>query len=442
MAYFLIYTFKASFCLLLFYLFYRLFLSRETFFRFNRWVVLSMILLAFLLPLCRFTVDQPIPLQQQTIDWELILFAATSGIEQEEIGWNPYSIFFSIYLAGMAIVFAQYLAAAFRVGKIIRGARLHEVDDCSVFLVEADINPFSWMNKIVISEKDWAENGTEIFAHEKAHSLAGHSYDLLVVNICLLFQWFNPALWLLKQELQNLHEYEADDAVLKQGIDAKKYQLLLIKKAVGEQRFVSVTNSFNQAKLKNRIAMMLTRKSNPWRRLKFLGILPLAAFAVVAFARPEMSADLEIPTVEAVTDSVKISPIPANTIYIVDGKKVESSAVQKLASSDIWSIDVHKEPSPELLEGLNLKKGNYGVILVTTRKNAKNLGKEQQSFYKNLKVPLVIVDGEVFNGDLNQLEPSKIHEISVIKEREALNEYIQKYGSRAQNGVMLVQLKK
>lgn len=74
---------------------------------------------------------------------------------------------------------------------------------------------------------------------------------------CAVLHWFNPAVWLLKQELQNVHEYEADESVIAHGVDAKHYQLLLIKKAVGAQRFTSMANSFDHSKLKKRITMML-----------------------------------------------------------------------------------------------------------------------------------------------------------------------------------------
>lgn len=115
------------------------------------------------------------------------------------------------------------------------------------------------MKFVVISEKDLKENGEEILTHEYAHIRKRHSIDLLIADICIFFQWFNPASWLLKQELQNIHEFEADESVIAQGIDAKKYQLLLIKKAVGT-RLYSMANSFNHSSLKKRITMMLKKK--------------------------------------------------------------------------------------------------------------------------------------------------------------------------------------
>ena len=110
------------------------------------------------------------------------------------------------------------------------------------------------MGYIVISRKDLEENGREILIHELAHIHNRHSWDLLVADVCIFFQWFNPASWLLKQELQNIHEFEADETVIKEGVDAKQYQLLLIKKAVGT-RLYSMANSFNHSKLEKNVSL-------------------------------------------------------------------------------------------------------------------------------------------------------------------------------------------
>lgn len=101
---------------------------------------------------------------------------------------------------------------------------------CKLVVTNDLICPFSWMGYIVISRKDMEESGEEILTHELAHIGAHHSLDMLICSFCVILQWFNPAVWLLKQELQNIHEYEADESVINHGIDAKHYQLLLIKK--------------------------------------------------------------------------------------------------------------------------------------------------------------------------------------------------------------------
>jgi TonB family protein len=147
------------------------------------------------------------------------------------------------------------------------------------------------MHYIVVSEQDMIEDGRDILIHELSHVRKGHSWDLIMTDLLILFQWFNPAAWLLKQSMQQVHEFQADDAVLKAGVNAKQYQLLLIKKAVGTRRY-SMVNSFNHSKLKKRITMMWKKKSSKWAFAKCIYALPLAFIAVTAFATPEISGTL------------------------------------------------------------------------------------------------------------------------------------------------------
>jgi TonB family protein len=171
---------------------------------------------------------------------------------------------------------------------IRRGQKVRNEDGTVTVVHDGDLSPFSWMHYIVLSRKDYAENSRAILTHERAHIRLRHSLDLVLADLCILLQWFNPATWLVKRELQQVHEFEADDEVLRQGIDAKNYQMLLIEKAVGT-RLYSMANSLNQSSLKKRITMMLKKKSNPWARAKYLFVLPLTAAAVTAFARPEIT---------------------------------------------------------------------------------------------------------------------------------------------------------
>ena len=226
---------------------------------------------------------------------------------------------------------------------------------------EQEIAPFSWMKYIVISRKDLEENGREILIHEAAHIRHRHSIDLLVADICIFFQWFNPGAWLLKQELQNIHEYEADETVINEGVNAKEYQLLLIKKAVGT-RLYSMANSFNHSKLKKRITMMLKEKSNPWAKLKYLYILPVAAIAVTAFARPEISetaeeisavkvndltAIVEAKAIKSTEESVQISTVSQDTVKV---NYVPTEVSRKLQGTAVFEV---VEEMPEFPGGVD-----------------------------------------------------------------------------------------
>ena len=302
MGIFLVYILKSAACLAVFYLFYKLLMSRETFHRFNRFALLGLLVLSSVLPLVEVSVNEPVGVQETMLTLEQLLLLADVEEGQETVVAQPATalwvhVALLVYLVGMIFFAVRNLWSLGRLGALLRRGRVERLSDylpgrgehVRLVVHDRDIAPFSWMRYIVLSRKDLEENGREILIHELAHIRNHHSWDLLLADLCIFVQWFNPAAWLLKQELQTIHEYEADDTVLREGVDARKYQMLLIKKAVGT-RLYSMANSFNHSSLKKRITMMLKEKSNPWARVKYLYVLPLAALAVTAFARPEVSA--------------------------------------------------------------------------------------------------------------------------------------------------------
>ena len=295
---FFVYILKTSICLTGFYLFYRLLLSKETFHRFNRMALLGVMVLSCLLPLIQVTVKEASPVNMQVMSMEdlLLMYQWNQGATVVEEGGHTLrwqEILVLVYFAGLLFVIVRHLWSLGRMLFLIRHSRCEKLDHgVRLVIHQRDIAPFSWMRYIVISETDLKEGGHYILVHELAHIRHHHSWDLLLTELCAWVQWFNPAIWLLKQELQNIHEYEADEEVLRQGIQAKEYQMLLIKKAVGA-RLYSIANSFNHSSLKKRITMMIRKKSNPWARAKYLYVLPLAAVTVAAFARPEISQPLD-----------------------------------------------------------------------------------------------------------------------------------------------------
>lgn len=325
---FLVYILKSSLCLALFYLFYRLLLSKETFHRFNRIALLGIMLISCLLPLIRVTVDQATVVNTSVmlVEEDMLMYPwEMQAVVQEEAAfpWREWLV--AVYFLGILFFLLRNFLSLGYVFYLIRHSRCRRMENGICLVVhQAGFAPFSWMKYIVISQTDLDENGTDILTHEEAHIRNGHSWDLLLVELCVWLQWFNPAAWLLKQELQNVHEYEADEAVLRQGIDAKRYQMLLIKKAVGA-RLYSIANSFNHSSLKKRITMMIRKKSNPWARVKYLYVLPLAAVTVAAFARPEISEPLD-----------EISSVKVNDLSAITGKNSpENLSVASNSAADV-----------------------------------------------------------------------------------------------------------
>lgn len=325
---FLVYILKSSLCLALFYLFYRLLLSKETFHRFNRIALLGVMLISCLLPLVRVTVDRATVVNTSVmlVEKDMLMYPwemQTVVQEEAEFPWREWLV--AVYLLGIFFFLLRNLWSLVRMLYLIRHSRCRQMENGICLVIhQAGFAPFSWMKYIVISQTDLDENGTDILIHEEAHIRNRHSWDLLLVELCVWLQWFNPAAWLLKQELQNVHEYEADEAVLRQGIDAKRYQMLLIKKAVGA-RLYSIANSFNHSSLKKRITMMIRKKSNPWARAKYLYVLPLAAVTVAAFARPEISEPLD-----------EISSVKVNDLSAITGNNSpENLSVAATSAADV-----------------------------------------------------------------------------------------------------------
>lgn len=317
----MIYSLKVGVCLAVFYLFFKLLLSRETFHRFNRIVVLGAMFLSFVLPLCVITVYREIPVLPEIPDGEAVATAFAEPLS-EPFPWVMLAG--AAFLLGAAATLLWTLCSLIGVLRLIRGGRRERLEDGAVLVrTERPVTPFSWGRYIVMSERDLAENGGAILLHERAHLRLRHSLDLIVTDVAGCLQWFNPAMWLLRRELRAIHEYEADEAVLDSGVDARSYQMLLIKKAAGG-RWYSIANSFNHSKLKKRITMMLKEKSSPWARLKYLYVLPVAAIAVTAFARPEVSDKVE-----------KISSVKVNDLAAIVETKVVESAGDTTKPADV-----------------------------------------------------------------------------------------------------------
>ena len=276
---FLAYDIKVAVALTVFYMFYRLLLRKETFHRLNRIVLVGTVAVAFLLPLCIITIYKPMEVEALSLEQGAIPLEGVAPVVEKSAPWWPVALTI-LFWTGVALVLARVIVSILSIARIIKhGQLVREDDGCKIIVTDRDIDPFSWMRYIVLSRKDWEENHTPILTHEKAHIGCRHSAELLAVDILSAFQWFNPAVWMLRADLRELHEYEADDAVLRSGADIKEYQYLLIRKAVGKSGY-SVANSFNHSILKNRITMMSKTRSPLARGLRVLWLLPLVCLGI------------------------------------------------------------------------------------------------------------------------------------------------------------------
>ena len=377
----LLYLGKSAVALAVFYMFYRLLLSKETFHRLNRIVLLGTAALSFVLPLCVITIREVVmlPSSEQSAAESVASSAAVEQIAASEPWW--VTALCAVCAVGVLVSLGFTLLSIIRVKQIIaRGESIPQPDGVTLVLLDEQVAPFSWMRHIVMSRADYEAGAEQILVHEKAHIAYGHSIDLLFADVVTALQWFNPAVWMLKSDLRALHEFEADDAVLRSGANVKEYQYLLIKKAVGKSGY-SVANSFNHSTLKNRITMMSNKKSSRMGAWKALYVLPLVGVSLVATAETKVDYRYEEQSVAAVQDTIKVNTVM--TSFTVKG---------------------------------NVKIGDLPE------------GK-----------PLFVIDGKVADADfdLKKIDPKTIESMEVIKNETA----VEKYGEAAKNGVIVIKLK-
>ena len=482
-------------------MFYRLLLSKDTFHRFNRIILLGTAALSFVLPLCVITIHEVvmIPAVQSAPQ---MLESATIGTmaavaEVSEPIW-PYVIC-AVFAIGALGVLLMAVVSIAKVICIIRSGKHHTLESSETLVItDAEIAPFSWMKYIVLSREDYENGYSQILTHEKAHIALRHSWDVLFVDMITALQWFNPAMWMLKADLRAIHEFEADDAVLRSGADVKEYQYLLIRKAVSKSGY-SVANSFNHSTLKARITMMSNKKSSRKGAWKALYVLPLVGISLSVTAETKVDYQYEpqeplkarIVEVHDTTNVkvIKISnqsqedisiagvygAIPADDqyfekqaekvkvvlseagadpsgkpIYIIDGQvQSDDFDINGLNPDFIGKVEVW---TPENAEKEFGEKGKNGVVEITSKEPV-TIGSTADGSVKvqyialdgsmessEVPQPLYVIDGQVMPEDynLNTIVPEDIESISVLKD----GKQTEVYGERAKDGVICITLKK
>ena len=413
---FLQYDLKVAVLVAAFYMFYRLLLSRETFHRVNRAVLLLTAVASFLLPLCVVTVHKTVVLSQAPTALVTADLGAVSIAETETPLWQ--TAVFAVFVAGVVVTLGHTLVGIVKVWRLISHSEQHrEADGVVVCVTDLDVSPFSFYRYIVLSRSDYGTPPMEgqgmvaILAHERGHIRQRHTLDLLLVDTLTALQWFNPAMWMLRQDLRAIHEYEADAAVLSQGINMRQYQYLLIQKAVAACGY-SVANGITHSTLKNRINMMLNNKKTTrasW--LKLLAMLPIVGTALVLNA-------------ETVNDYV-YSDTPAQPQKKVV-KKGRKAAQLKMNAT---TIEV-KEEKPAATEAKSE---------AAEKQVAKEAPKLIYIGEPNGPEPLIVIDGKVATlQQLKALDPKEIDNVSVIKNEDVLKEYANHFNADTSNGILFI----
>jgi beta-lactamase regulating signal transducer with metallopeptidase domain len=297
----LLFLLKSTISISLLYLFFRLLMRKESFFKLSRMTLLFIVLTSAIIPF----ISLPLPIHPvlpitiapifqnntqlngsvQTNEMSVALDSFEPASDTfSPIVISTKTILLILYLGG---VFISFLLLVYRISSVFRLFRKSKETDLNgirLIIVHDDIPAFSFNRHILISQQDYETNSEAILAHEFSHIKQGHFYDLILLELVKIIYWFNPLVYQMDSDLKEIHEFQADEHTLNSGIDATKYQLLIIQKCVGHQQF-ALANSFNHCQIKNRITMMNKSKTNKAWRWKVATFLPLLALLLMAFGK-------------------------------------------------------------------------------------------------------------------------------------------------------------
>lgn len=330
----MIYLVLSAVTLALLYGVYRLVLSRTTLHRFNRTVLLSILALSFILPAVRIDTFGVRPLlhENDTIGDrpQMYFFNAvwadendavadksqsytenkaeapiaaepgavkqavqTIGVASNVLQISLKDVLTYLYIVGLVFFVIRLFIGIIRAETLCRLGGRRLADGSRLVVCDGDFQPTSWLNTIIISRRDFeSDSAGMIIEHEQAHIRNRHSIDVLLAQFVCALQWFNPAAWALKRSLQEVHEYEADAAVLADGENERRYQICLVQAALGG-RIGFVTSNFADCSTKKRIKMMKRNQSSPFVCLRALFMLPVALVAILlaSACKPKASLD-------------------------------------------------------------------------------------------------------------------------------------------------------
>ena len=482
------YILKVSSVLLLFFICYQLVLRKETLFQFNRLFLLSGLILSILFPLFYVTNTINAPIFDLT--------AANAAIpalsEPSTINaLNPYSFIITLYLIGVFILFIKLFRQGLDLKRVLNTGERVKLTATVHIKTKVTIQPFSFFNNIVYNPSLHSEKELEaIVAHEEVHAAQLHSLDIILMEVFLILQWFNPIVWLYRIAVKQNLEFLADTENHQIKTNKKAYQYILLQRAVGNHH-LSIVNPFFNSLIKKRIIMINQQKSHKLKAFKSLLILPFLAFFLVSFNVREVYSYKNISQSDSIQNTIellidkntsdsKLLKIKADlakdkfdfsyttvrnkngeikniSIEISGGNKKNGEVSSRFNSvSDNDTID----PTYILIETDNnsilfrtgdvtnkatkIKKsttGNNKKISISTTTTEdydfKIVEKEDNGFMfvttDGKEGPLFYIDGKKSDAKtLNNLDESTIKSMNVIKGGEA----IEKYGKEAKHGVI------
>lgn len=431
MEFFLIYLIKSAGLLLLFYIVYRLFLHRETWFGGNRLFLLSGIIVSGILPL--FVITKVV---ESSPVFSGIAGSPVEGVSLEKDGTAFWSgIIFQVYITGVIFFLLRFAVQLYSLRRFLASGEKSKKDGVILIKTGEETSPFSFFNFLVYNPGMYnsSEELNIILAHEKAHIRQQHSLDILLIHFFTVLQWLNPMVWLYKKAMVVNLEYLADRQAAGSGKgDKRNYQLLLLRQTGAYQKYMTLTNTFFNSSIKKRVVMLQTKDSKESAWWKYGIIIPaLAAFMFMVNTDTVVAQKSVGITTKNISD---------NVLLIINGELSEGGRLKDIQPDSIRAINIIKDEHAIAAYG---ERGENGAIEVYTKSYSGVVGVKGKGDIRIRKKstpeareerPLIVVNGRVKGRDfdMNSIPVSSIEAVNVMKGESALK----KYGSRGADGVI------
>jgi len=346
------YLIESGVSLCLFYGIYWVFLRRDTFFARNRFYLALTIFLSMVFPLLTISVPQPAPIYtiETMLDSAVIVPASSFS---SPTGHSPRNLLSWFYFAGAGFFLLKFLFNTGQIAWLIREYGIKREDGVRIVYMKKNISPFSFYNIIFLNRSLTGNNYRgKIIAHEMNHIRNMHTLDLIVFELLTIIQWFNPVAWLYKWSLKEVHEYQADEAVIRGGYNTLNYQELVLSQVFGNQ-FFRIAHNLNQSLIKKRIVMMTKFKSSKVARYKILLAMPAALLVIALFSFSNNAPDHSVRTTPTLFPDPSINAPQDTTIYpIVDTMpKFQGGDMEKFRRYLTLNLKYPEEAREKKIEG-------------------------------------------------------------------------------------------
>lgn len=399
------YLLESSLYMLLFFGIYQLLLARENTYTFNRFYLLSSLVLALVFPLLDWSME--FTLNRSMAEYLPVFENQEQGrgaamSTEDTFSWG--SLIALGYLLGAGV---RLLIVLWQVGRLVRnisrGIPVH-LDGYPLLLLEGNIPLHSFLGYVFVSKSQFADRQLEeaLLQHEWAHVRQRHSYDLLALGLLSVFYWFNPILRWYRNAIQLNHEHLSDRAVLRNGTALITYQQLLFKN-IATYSEIPMASPLQFSLTKKRFEMMPKHLLAPQHTWKRLSVLPLCFFIFLAFnttltgqTEPTKIVVKKVTTEESVSVQPPIPPIPSKGLVKKHPTAQNLQDWQNEKEFGVW-LDNKRIDNQDLAAYKSEDLGWFQVSKLL--KNAKNYGKHtyQVTLYslayykKHLKVRVIDV---------------------------------------------------